>query len=165
METEWAKSAWLWLGNETAAFGLRWLVVAVAMVGISGFIGWRYRELKREIAALRGSASPVTVNVLPERPHPQGSALIDPTAQPRSPDAPEARLRALELQIEAFASGQRNDHAGIWELHIALGEIGIAWPGPGVTPEFRRLVSAELLAACQQGDLETARASWARALD
>ena len=129
---------------------------------------WRWfmgHKFQGQIDALRaGQSSPVTVNVRSERPSPQGPALVDPTAQPRSSGDPIARLRALEPLIETFASGGRNDHDGIWQLHLALGEIGIAWPGPGVTPEFRRLISSELLAACRSGDLEGAKSSWARAL-
>lgn len=138
-------------------------VAGVMIVLWRWFMGHKYQ---RQIDALRaGQSSPVTVNVQSERPNPQGPALIDPTAQPRSSGDPNARLRALEPLIESFARGRRNDHVGIWELHLALGEIGIAWPGPGVTPEFRRLISTELLAACRSGDLEGARTSWARVLD
>ena len=143
----------------------RWPEIAATSLMI---VLWRWfmgHKYQRQIDALRAAqSSPVTVNVRSELPNPQGPALVDPTAQPRNSGDPIVRLRALEPLIESFASGGRNDHAGIWELHLALGEIGIAWPGPGITPEFRRQISSELLAACRSGDLEGAKSSWARTL-
>ena len=114
MDAEWVKSAWLWLGNEIATFGLRWVVMGFVVLGCGGFIGWRYRELKREIAGLRGSLSP-TVNVqnIVESRQPNRPPLVNPAAQPRSADAPEVRLRALVPLLEEFASGRRNDYPGI----------------------------------------------------
>ncbi len=41
---------WTWLGYEIANFGLRWGVV---VLGFSGFFGWRYREMKRQVAELK----------------------------------------------------------------------------------------------------------------
>ena len=163
MELAWAEQVWAWIGKELAVFGLRWLVVLAILLGFGGFIGRRYKELKREIGALRGSQSPVTVQNVFGIERSGTTKLIDPAAHPKSFDPPEARFRALEPQIEAFAEGAQNRHDRIWELHIALGDIGIAWPGPGVTPEFRRAVSKKLLAACQNGDIEAARTAWARA--
>lgn len=157
------EQVWAWIGKEIAAFGLRWLVVLVIFFGFGGFIGRRYKELKREIASLRGSQSPVTVQNLLGIERSSTTAVIDPAVYPKSLVPPEAQFRALERQIEAFAEGTQNRYDQIWELHIALGDIGIAWPGPGVTPEFRRAVSKKLLAACQNGDMEAARTAWERA--
>lgn len=55
---EWAQ-VWAWLGNEIAAFGVRWVVVGIAILGFGGFFGWRYREMKRQVAALETAVSQV----------------------------------------------------------------------------------------------------------
>ena len=47
---------WAWLGNAIAASGVRW-VVGTAALGVSGFLGLRYREMKRRVAALETEAS------------------------------------------------------------------------------------------------------------
>ena len=61
----WFERAWLWLGNEIAVFGVRWLFFVVALLGFSGWFGWRYREMKRELADLKvGQGQPIiNVNV------------------------------------------------------------------------------------------------------
>lgn len=67
MET--AAQAWDWLGGEIAEFGIRWLLVTVVMLGFGGWFGWRYRELKRDVANLKAAAAKtekapnITVNV------------------------------------------------------------------------------------------------------
>lgn len=67
---EWFSATWEWLGREIAAFGLRWIVVGTAMLGFSGWFGWRYREMrsqtrtmKERIAALEAKSSAPVVNV------------------------------------------------------------------------------------------------------
>ena len=142
----------------------RWPEIAAGGVMIAlwrWFMGHKYQ---RQIDGLRaGLSPPITVNVRSEQPNPQGPTLIDPAVRVRPSDPPETRFREIECQIKAFAMGQENRHEKIWDLHIILGEIGIPWPGPGVTPEFRRAVSKELLAACQAGNMEAARSAWAKA--
>lgn len=60
-------SVWAWLGAEFAGFGLRWLAVAVIMVGFGGWFGKRYRTLKARVAALEQqksrTPSPVTIHM------------------------------------------------------------------------------------------------------
>ena len=56
-------SAWAWLGGEIAKFGLRWLVVAIPLLGFSGWFGWRYREMKRRVSLLeRGDGRTQIIN-------------------------------------------------------------------------------------------------------
>ncbi len=142
----------------------RWPEIAAGIVMVALWRWFMGQKYQRQIDSLRaGLSSPVTVNVPAERPNPQGPALIDPAVRARSPDLPKTRFREMERQIKTFAMGEENRHDKIWDLHIVLGEIGIPWPGPGVTPEFRRAVSKELLVACQAGDMEAARSAWARA--
>ena len=42
----------MWAGHELAAFGVRWVLVVLAVVGFSGFFGRRYRSMKKRIAEL-----------------------------------------------------------------------------------------------------------------
>ena len=55
---EW-NQVWAWIGNEIVSFGARWILVGIAMLGFGGFSGWRYREMKRRMAALE-TANPGT---------------------------------------------------------------------------------------------------------
>lgn len=152
-----------------------WFGLAVVCGGLATMLGTiifgpRYKQriaaLEKEAAAKSGNVTQSIVqNIGTEASQPNAPPLIDLTARPKSTGAPEVRFRALEPLIEAFASGQLRDHDAIWEMHYALGEIGIAFPAPGITPEVRQRISAELLAACRQGNMEAARSSWARALD
>jgi len=126
---------------------------AVAMLGWIMF-GPRYKQRIADLeAALADRGSPVTVNVQGENPSPL-PPLVDPTiARYRS----SHELRPL---LEVHTTGESFPHDRIWELHLALGERGIPWPGPGVTPAFRRAVSEEILAALRGGDQDRARAAW-----
>ena len=72
------------------------------------------------------------------------------------------RFRELAVLLESYAFGVRRDVAGIRELHLALAELGIEYPVEGLEPDVRRLVSADLLAACKAGNLKHARSSWER---
>ena len=45
---EWFSEIWIWLGNEIAAFGVRWIFVFILMSIFGGFIGRRYWVLKEE---------------------------------------------------------------------------------------------------------------------
>lgn len=76
----------------------------------------------------------------------------------------DQRLRDLESRMEVYADGDRWPYDGIWELHFALGRIGIAWPGPGIDPALRRRVSQILLAASRDGNMEDAKMAWAKAM-
>ena len=151
MELEWVRSAWLWLGNEIAAFGLRWIVVGVVVLGFGGFIGSRYRHLKNEIANLKSAQSQPS------------STAVDSTSHLTVPGAPEDRLRMLAPALVPFVEKNRHNHDAIWAVHIALGELGVSWPGPGIDSKFRQRVSALLLEACRNGDMEAARSAWAKA--
>lgn len=152
--------AWDWLGAEVRDFGLRWLIITVFALGFGGWFGKNYRAMKDRVAALEARPA-VNVNIETSSPRPRGGAPVDPTATPRISGSPDERLRELESLISAHTTGESFSHDRIWELHFALGEIGIPWPGPGVTPAFRRAISEEVLAACRDGDHERARAAWA----
>ena len=130
-------------------------VVVGAAITMLGWIifGPRY---KQRIAALE-NRSPVVVNV--ERSgNSQGySPNFDPAAA--APAIPVADLgdRMLQYsQVEKSGAMMTYGH-----LHSMLGEHGIPWPGPGITPPFRRAISKEILSACQEGDLNRARMVWA----
>ena len=53
---EWDQ-VWAWIGNEIAEFGVRWILVGLAMLAFGGFIGRRYTEMKRRVAALETTVS------------------------------------------------------------------------------------------------------------
>lgn len=57
------QQAWLWVGNEFIAFGVRWIVVGMVMLGFGGWIGLRYRELKREVAELKDARNSPPVQI------------------------------------------------------------------------------------------------------
>ena len=59
----WFQQAWLWLGNEIAVFGVRWLFFVVVMIGFSGWFGWRYREMSRELAELKANRGQPVINI------------------------------------------------------------------------------------------------------
>ena len=40
------EQAWAWLGREIVAFGFRWLVVGIVVLGFGGWLGKRYRDMK-----------------------------------------------------------------------------------------------------------------------
>ena len=61
MGMEWAQ-VWEWLGTEIAAFGVRWLMVLVAMVGFGGFLGRRYKEMKRRIETLEARGATTVIH-------------------------------------------------------------------------------------------------------
>ena len=61
-------AAWTWLGNEIAAFGVRWLVVGIAMFGFGGWFGWRYREMKRDNAAMKADIADLKRQVQSHQP-------------------------------------------------------------------------------------------------
>ena len=42
-----------WLSREIVEFGLRWIVVGVAVLGFGGWLGSRYRSTKKKLAALQ----------------------------------------------------------------------------------------------------------------
>lgn len=42
-----------WFVREVVEFGLRWLVVAFAVFGFSGWLGYRYRDTKKQLADLK----------------------------------------------------------------------------------------------------------------
>ncbi len=50
---EFAEQAWLWLGEEDLGFGLRWMIVAVLVLGFGGWIGTRYRAMRLDVENLR----------------------------------------------------------------------------------------------------------------
>lgn len=89
-------------------------------------------------------------------------APINPDKRPRNSNADSEQLRDLAPLIEQYTEGYHG-YDEIWELHLALGSIGVAWPGPGVTPEFRHKVSKALLEAARQGDMEAATNAWRNA--
>lgn len=130
-----------------------WAIVGAAITTLGWIVfGSRY---KQRIAALENRPS-VVVNM--ERSgrlqgHPPN---FDPVAA-----VPTIPFADLGPRIAVFASGEEWSHADIWALHTMLGEHGIPWPGPGITPPFRRAISKELLSACQEGDLNRARTAWA----
>ena len=62
MEVPFLEDLWAWLGNEIVGFGFRWLVVAIIMLGFGGFIGRRYRSMKKRVAALEARASMPAIN-------------------------------------------------------------------------------------------------------
>ena len=131
------------------------LLAAGAMAGvILGVLGTLKfgRDHKARIQALEDKSSqpPVTVNLSVAGTYGVGGNAASEVG----------RLRKLEPQIEAHTQGEEFSYDDIWPLHYALGALGVAWPGPGVPPEFRRTTSAELLAASRQGDMERARAAW-----
>ena len=109
------------------------------------------------------SSPPVTVNVLPEGRNRQGTPSIDPTSHLTVPGWPEERLRALVPALIPFVEKNLHTYDEIWAVHIALGELGVSWPGPGIDSKFRQRVSALLLEACRNGDMEAARSAWAKA--
>lgn len=125
--------------------------LAGGILGVLGTLKFG-RDHKTRIKALedKSSQSPVIVNV--------NMAGIRGAGGNAASEL--HRLRQLEPQIEAHTQGEEFSYDDIWPLHYALGALGVAWPGPGVPPEFRRTISAELLAASQQGDMERARAAW-----
>ena len=83
-----------------------------------------------------------------------------PPAKELNPDAALDRLQHLEPQIAAHSHGEQFSYDDIWSLHYALGDLGIAWPGPGVPPAFRRAISTELLAASKERNMKRACAAW-----
>ena len=62
METPFFEDFWAWLGKEIVEFGLRWLIVAIIMLGFGGFIGWRYRWIKNQITALKDQSRSSGIN-------------------------------------------------------------------------------------------------------
>ena len=50
---DWVKYAWDWLGRELAGLGVRWLIVAVLTLPFCGWVGFRYRNMKREVEGLK----------------------------------------------------------------------------------------------------------------
>ena len=72
------------------------------------------------------------------------------------------RFRELAPLLECYAFGVRHDVPGIRELHLALAKLGIDYPVEGEDSAVRKLVSADLLAACKTGNLKHARSSWRR---
>ena len=75
-------------------------------------------------------------------------------------DIERARRVYLESLLAAHTKGESFPHDGIWELHAALGKLDIPWPEPGITPELRRAIAEEILAAVRDNDLERARTAW-----
>ena len=65
MEPGAIEQAWVWVGREIAAFGLRWLVVGVLVLAFSGCFGKRYRDMKSQLSTLEAArAQPSqTINV------------------------------------------------------------------------------------------------------
>lgn len=50
---------WTWIGNEIAAFGLRWGVVAILVLVSGGFLGVRYRKMNRRMKKLEMKVSEI----------------------------------------------------------------------------------------------------------
>ena len=48
---------WAWIGNWIAESGVRWILAGLAVLASGGFFGWRYKEMKRRVAALETAAS------------------------------------------------------------------------------------------------------------
>ena len=80
--------------------------------------------------------------------------LIDPTAYS------ETSLQELIVNLKDHSEGKRQFHSEIWETHVALGKLGIPWPGPGITPEFRVFISTKIYTALKSNDFKKARKSW-----
>ena len=130
------------------------------MVAVSTAWRWfgkRDCNLKRDVAEPNAKVAQATQ---PRQSKPREYRY--PATHPSVPgDTPRERLRSLQSQLDAYASGARNTYSGIEDLHFSLGQLGIPWPCPGIDPPFRRAISEELLEACRDGDMERARAAWA----
>ena len=48
---------WARIGNEIVEFGVRWILAGLVMLAPCGFIGLRYTEMKRRVAALETAVS------------------------------------------------------------------------------------------------------------
>ena len=70
------------------------------------------------------------------------------------------RFKQLENTLEDFSSGGGIEYVRINELALRLKKIGIEYPKAGIAPNLRKMVTADLLAACRAGDLEAARSAW-----
>ncbi|MDE0209493.1 MAG: hypothetical protein OXJ64_06380 [Boseongicola sp.] len=149
----------LWIAAfDVIVAGLGWwhLAWVVPAVLLTVFFGRRFRQ---RIEALE-ERHPITIqNVLGgSQPSP-----VEATSKLTTTGTKEDRLQELATVIEPFTEPSRHDYKDIWPVHIALGELGVAWPGPGIDPQFRRDVSDLLLDACRKGDLEAARSAWTKA--
>jgi len=133
------------------------LVVRAIFIGIGFVISLlfhkkRFAELERKIES-KASGTSVTVNLEGQS---HGVPLIDAAV---SCDVSHQELMKM---VKAHTQGNNFPHDQIWETHIALGQHGIPWPGPGITPEFRCAISREIYAALETNDMERARFAWSR---
>ncbi len=74
------------------------------------------------------------------------------------------RFRKLDSKLDTFSRQEVGiEYARINELALELKRIGIEYPMAGIDWRLRKLVTADLLAACRSEDLEHARSAWERA--